>query len=275
MPHFDLLTWAALILALLGTGTVAGILAGLLGVGGGIVIVPVLSWILSPLAFPNEISQHLAVATSLATIIPTAVSSSRSHYAKGAVDIPLLRLWGPAIVVGALIGGIVSSYASDDALRMVFGFVALAVAVNMSLPSRLVIGSAIPLSAWINRGIAAVIGFFSSLMGIGGGTLAVPTLAAFSFPIHRAVGTASAMGLLIAIPGVLGFIWSGWDVPGLPPFSLGYVSLPAAILIFPMTYLFAPYGAKLAHRLDAGKLRIAFAIFLAITAARMLWTAFA
>lgn len=274
LAELSAIEWVGLAAGLAATGAIAGILAGLLGVGGGIVIVPVLSWILTLISFPSETSQHLAVATSLATIIPTAISSARAHQRRGAVDFDLLRLWGPAIVVGALAGGILSKFIGGDVLRLIFGFVALAVAFNMALPWKLVIGKSLPSSRAINRGIAAIIGAFSSLMGIGGGTLSVPTMTAFSVPIHRAVGTAAAMGLLIAVPGVLGFIWSGYGVPGLPPFSLGYVSIPAVILIVPATYLFAPLGAKLAHSLDQKYLRMAFAVFLAITAIRFLWTVY-
>jgi uncharacterized protein len=267
--------WLELAAGLAATGAVAGILAGLLGVGGGIVIVPVLSWTLALVSFPGEISQHLAVATSLATIIPTAISSARAHHTRGAVDFDVLRLWAPAIVLGALAGGILSKFIGGDGLRLIFGYVALAVAVNMALPTKIVIGPALPASAWTNRAIAAAIGGFSSLMGIGGGTLSVPTMTAFSVPIHRAVGTAAAMGLLIAVPGVLGFIWSGFGVLGLPPFSLGYVSIPAVILIVPTTFLFAPLGARLAHSLNQRYLRLVFALFLAITAIRMLWSVYA
>lgn len=262
--------WLALVAGLAATGAVAGVLAGLLGVGGGIVIVPVLSWMLTLISFPSEISQHLAVATSLATIIPTAISSARAHQKRGAVDFDVLRLWGPAIVVGALAGGVLSRFIGGDGLRLIFGYVALAVALNMASPWKLVIGPSLPTSRLVNRGIAATIGLFSSLMGIGGGTLSVPSMTAFSMPIHRAVGTAAAMGLLIAVPGTLGFIWSGFGIAGLPPFSVGYVSLPAVLLIVPTTFLFAPFGAMLAHSLNQKYLRLAFALFLAVTAVRML-----
>ena len=275
LADFTAIEWVGLVVGLAATGAFAGILAGLLGVGGGIVIVPVVSWILTLISFPGEISQHLAVATSLATIIPTAISSARAHHKRGAVDFDLLRLWGPAIVVGALAGGILSKFIGGDGLRLVFGYVALAVAINMALPWKLVIGQSLPASHTVHRLIGGTIGMFSSLMGIGGGTLSVPTMTAFSVPIHRAVGTAAAMGLLIAVPGTLGFIWSGLGVSGLPPFSLGYVSLPAVLLIVPATYLFAPLGATLAHTLNQKYLRLAFAVFLALTAIRMLWAVYA
>ena len=261
-----------LIASLLFTGVVAGILAGLLGVGGGIVIVPVLFWIFGLLALPAATSMHLAVGSSLATIIATSWASMRAHRRRGSVDESLLRRWGPAIFVGAAIGGVAAKFINGDGLRLFFGVIALLVAINMALPRQLKVSDALPKSGLANRAIAAVIGLFSALMGIGGGTLSVPTLTAFSFPIHRAVGTASVIGMLIAIPAVAGFIWSGLGVPQRPPLSLGYVSLPAAALIFPMTMMMAPIGVKLAHRLNQRRLKIAFAVFLFITALRMLYT---
>lgn len=274
-PEFDPASLDGLTLALLVggmalTGMIAGVLAGLLGVGGGIVIVPVLFWVLTLLNVAPEYASHLAVATSLATIIPTSISSMRSHAKRGTVDKPLLRLWGAGVFAGALIGGLLAKVIPGDGLRALFGVVALAVAVNMAIPKTLVIQDHLPVRAWVNRAIAGVIGVISALMGIGGGTLSVPTLTAFSFPPHRAVGTAAALGLLIAVPGVAGFIWAGWGIDDLPPGSLGYVSLPAAALIAPMSFLFAPLGARLAHALNPANLKRAFALFLAITALRML-----
>lgn len=265
-------TIASLIVGLAATGVISGILAGLLGVGGGIVIVPVLFWVLTLFHFPPSITSHLAVATSLAIIIPTSISSMQAHARRGNVDRALLNLWGPAAFVGALIGGIMSKFIPGGGLRLVFGVVGLLVAVNMSIPRHLVVSDHLPKSAWVNRAIATVIGFISSLMGIGGGTLSVPTLTSFSFPVHRAVGTSAALGLLIAIPGVAGFIWAGLGVAGRPPMSLGFVSVPAVLIIAPISYLVAPWGARLAHALNARYLKLAFAFFLAITAGRMLIT---
>ncbi|MSU88501.1 TSUP family transporter [Rhodobacteraceae bacterium 2CG4] len=266
----DGLTIVLLVAGLATTGVIAGVLAGLLGVGGGIVIVPVLFWVLTLLNVAPEYASHLAVATSLATIVPTSISSMRSHARRGTVDRPLLRLWGPGVFAGALAGGLLAKVVSGGDLRAIFGVVALVVAVNMAIPKTLVIQDHLPVRAWVNRTIAGVIGVISALMGIGGGTLSVPTLSAFSFPPHRAVGTAAALGLLIAVPGVAGFIWAGWGIDDLPPGSLGYVSLPAAALIAPMSFLCAPLGARLAHALNPANLKRAFALFLAITALRML-----
>lgn len=255
-------------------GMVAGILAGLLGVGGGIVIVPVLFWLFTLVDLDDDIAMHMAVATSLFTIIFTSISSLRAHHKKGAVDGALLRRWAPGIALGALVGGILAGYFEPELLTGVFGFVGLGVAVNMAIPKTLVIAETLPASRLVQSLMSFVIGTFSALMGIGGGTLSVPTLAAFSYPIHRAVGTAAAFGLVIAIPAVLSFIVVGWSVPDRPPLSLGYVNLVAAVILLPFTTFFAPQGARLAHRLDARWVKRAFAAFLAITAIRMLISTF-
>lgn len=271
---YDITVFAALSVGLLITGGMAGILAGLLGVGGGIVIVPVLFWLFDLLNVSPTIAMHLAVGTSLCTIVPTSISSARSHYRRGAIDAELLKRWAPVIFVGALLGGLMSNVLDSRDLTLIFGIVALLVAANMALPKTLVVGQSVPQGPVGAVGLPFGIGSFSALMGIGGGTLSVPTLSAFSFPVHKAVGTASAFGLVIAVPAVLGFIWSGLSVHGRPPFSLGYVSVPAAVLIFSVSVLTAPLGSKLAHTLDAALLKRVFALFLFLTALKMLWSVY-
>ncbi len=266
----SVLTYLPLVFGLVGASVFAGILAGFLGVGGGIVLVPAMFWMFSLVDFPASLTMHMAVATSLATIIFTAISSARAHYKRGGVDLDLLRLWGPPIALGALAGGLAARWIDPAGLRMVFGCVGLLVSLNFCLPRSLVVGQALPASRSANAGMAGSIGFVSSLMGIGGGTLGVPTLAAFSFPIKRAVGTAAAFGLIIAVPAVVGFVVSGFSVPDRPPLSLGYVSLPAVLVIIPFTTALAPYGAKLAHKVDPKWVKRGFAVFLGITSLRML-----
>ena len=273
MLELSTATVVGLVAGLLVTGVVAGLLAGLLGVGGGIVIVPILFLVFEALDFPDATLMQVAVATSLLIIIPTSVSSARAHHAKGNVDMALLRRWSPFVFAGALIGGLLSFVLDGTSLRLVFGIIALIVAVNMAVPKQVVLSSALPASIAAQGGIAGFIGTFSALMGIGGGTLSVPVLSAFSYPTHKAVGTAAAFGFVIAVPAVIGFIWSGLGEPGRPPLSLGWVNLAAAALIFPVTTLVAPVGARIAHRLPAEKLRLVFAIFLGLTALRMLWSA--
>lgn len=272
MESYSLELLVALAFGLLATGAIAGVLAGLLGVGGGIVIVPVLFWLFDVLNIPQNVAMHLAVGTSLCTIIPTSISSARSHHKRGAIDTALLRTWAPLIFAGALAGGVLSKVLASGALTLIFGVIALAVSINMAWPKTAVLADDLPRGP-VGRGIVpAFIGLFSSLMGIGGGTLSVPILTAFSFPVHRAVGTASAFGLVIAVPAVCGFIWSGWGMPGRPPLSLGYVSVPAAVLIFSMSVFTAPLGSKLAHSLNPRALKRAFAGFLFLTAMKMLWS---
>ncbi|MEM9318126.1 MAG: sulfite exporter TauE/SafE family protein [Pseudomonadota bacterium] len=261
-----------LVLGLLATGAVAGTLAGLLGVGGGIVIVPVLFLLFDFLGIPETVAMHLAVGTSLATIIPTSISSARAHHSKGAIDLALLRGWAPFIFAGALAGGIAAKYLSSAFLTAFFGVVALLVAINMALPRQMNLGAGLPQGSVARRILPASIGGFSALMGIGGGTLSVPVLTAFSYPVHRAVGTAAAFGLVIAVPAVFGFAWAGLDQPDRPPASLGYVNLVAAVLIFSTSVLTAPWGSSLAHRLNARALKRVFALFLFLTSIRMLWS---
>lgn len=269
-----ILSYLPLAAGLGAAAVVAGLMAGFLGVGGGIVLVPVLFWLFTFIDFPDTLSMHMAVATSLATIIFTAISSARAHHRRGAVDMALLKTWGVPIGLGALAGGLVARFIDPAGLKMIFGVVALAVSVNLATPKTLVIAPTLPKSRAANIGISWVIGLVSSLMGIGGGTLGVPTLAAFSYPIHRAVGTAAAFGLIIALPAAAGFIVSGLGVADRPPLSLGYVSLPAVLIIIPFTTALAPVGARLAHDLDAKWVKRGFALFLSITALRMLISAF-
>lgn len=265
---------ALLIAGLLATGAIAGILAGLLGVGGGIVIVPVLFLLFNALAIPDSVSMHVAVATSLATIIPTSISSARAHHRRGAVDPVLLKLWAPFIIAGAGFGGFISQYIKGDYLTAIFGGIALLVALNMANPRKFVVADKLPANPLTNGMIGGIIGTLSALMGIGGGTFSVPALTLYSVPVHRAVGTAAAFGFVIAVPATLGFIYAGWGVEGRPPYSLGYVSIPAALIIFSATILTAPQGARLAHAINPQALRLAFAVFLAITSIRMLMKAF-
>lgn len=271
MPEFggDLVTFLPSILVLMFTGAVAGLLAGLLGVGGGIVIVPVLFHMFGVLQLPQEHAMHMAIGTSLATIVPTSIFSMRAHLKKGNVDMDLLKTWAVWALVGAVIGTTVAGQFKGWMLTAIFAVVATLVALNMASREGLKVADALPVSRIKNALLAFFIGGFSVTMGIGGGTLTVPTLSAFNYPIHRAVGTAAAIGLPIAIPGVIGFAIAGWGVADRPPFSVGYVNIIGFFLIFPLSALMAPYGAKIAHMLNRVWLRRAFALFLTVTAVRM------
>ncbi|WP_308910452.1 sulfite exporter TauE/SafE family protein [Pseudokordiimonas caeni] len=262
-----------LLLMMIGTGLAGGILAGLLGVGGGIVIVPVMEVALGLVGVDPAIRMHVAVATSLSTIMVTSVSSARAHQRKGAIDMDVTRLWAAPILIGSAAGVLVASQVSSGVLSLVFGAIAALVTLKMILPlDGKHITSSVP------RGVAgmlppAFVGLFSSMMGIGGGTLSVPAMTLMGQPIHRAVGTASLFGLLISVPATIGFILTGWGDPRLPAGSLGFVNAIGFLVITPATWVAAPWGAKLAHAMTPRHLSIAFGCFLAIVAARMLYRA--
>ena len=258
-----------LLIAMLIAGAAGGVLAGLLGVGGGLVIVPVLHTALVVLDIAPEHRMHISVATSLATIIPTSISSVRAHHQRGAIDWTLARRWGGLIMLGAMLGGISARYLRGEALMLIFATVALAVAVFMAMRRE-----GHYLREHLPQGIGGAlipvgIGGISTLMGIGGGSLSVPTLSACHYPVRNAVATAAFFGLLISLPGTLTFIVSGWNMPGLPPLNFGYVSLIGFALIAPMTVLCAPLGAKIAHSIPPQRLRNFFSLFLVVTAAKM------
>lgn len=254
---------------LLAAGAVAGLTAGLLGVGGGIVLVPVLWNLFTGLGVDESVRMHLSVGTSLATIIATSISSVRAHYRRGAVDLALLRSWGPWILCGVLAGTVLAGRVRGPVLTLVFASVALVVAFYMGfarpgwrIADRLPEGRGKAL-------LATALGSLSAMMGIGGGTLGVPILSLCGYPMHRAVGTAAALGFLIGVPGAVGFAVAGWHAPNLPPYSVGYVSLLGFALIFPTSTLLAPYGARIAHGLNTRVLKRTFALFLGFTALRM------
>lgn len=262
----------ALAAALLATGLVAGALAGLLGVGGGIVIVPVLFHLFTLLDVDPSVRMHVAVGTSLATIIPTSITSALAHRRRGNLDPALLRRLLPWVLAGVVVGNVASGWLDGRVLTAVFALIACAVAVNMALAREgFAVGNGlpgVPGTALIGAGI----GGLSTLMGIGGGTLSVPVLAALRTPIHTAVGTGAMLGTVISIPGAIGFAFSGLGVPLRPPGCVGYVNLLGFALIVPATLLTAGWGARLASRTNAKRLRRLFALFLALTAARMAWS---
>lgn len=273
MEHMtDPLWLAGLAVAMAITGLISGTLAGLLGVGGGIVIVPVLFNIFPFFDIPEAVQMKLAVGTSLATIVPTSIQSARKHFAKGTMDVPLLRSLAPSIAVGVLLGTVLAIWLKGDALTLVFAVIALAVAVNMGMTSvdwRL--RETFPRGP-LRHGIGGFIGTVSAMMGIGGGTVGVPILSMFGAPIRGAVATASAFGIIISVPATIGFIYGGWDNSLLPPLSLGFVNLIGFVLIVPSSMIAAPWGVHLAHTIPPLALKRAFAAFLAITSLRMFYS---
>ncbi|MFP8966167.1 sulfite exporter TauE/SafE family protein [Pokkaliibacter sp. CJK22405] len=262
--------WLPVILGLLATGVVAGILAGLLGVGGGIVIVPVLFWMFQHLGISPATAMSVATATSLATIVPTSISSIRSHHRRGNVDVELLKRWAPGIVLGVILGAVVSTRINGHWLTLMFGVIAVLVALNMLFRAKAKpLADTLP-SVWGQRVLGLIVGGLSVMIGIGGGTLGVPLLTAFNVAAHRAVGTAAAFGLLIALPGVITMLVTGVSPTDAPVGTWGLVNFPGLILIVPLTVLCAPLGVAIGQRLDQAMLKKIFAVALMITGVRML-----
>lgn len=265
---------AMLLAFLLMVGGIAGVLAGLLGVGGGIVIVPALFYVFTALGYPVETLMHVCVATSLATIVVTSMRSVSSHHKKGAVDWDLLKSWAPYIGLGAVLGVLAADRLKSESLMVVFGVAAFVVALHMAFGRASWRLAEAPPAGAAKGGVATGVGFLSVLMGIGGGTFGVPLLTLFGVAVHRAVATAAGFGLIIAIPSTIGFILSGMGEALRPPFTLGYVNVPAFAIIVPMTVACAPYGVKMAHSMNPRPLKLLFAFFLAVTALNMLRKAF-
>lgn len=252
-----------------GSGVVGGVLAGLLGVGGGIVIVPALYLALSLTGMDSALTMQVAVGTSLATIVFTSLSSGYGHYRKGAIDLGLLKLWAPSILVGVAIGGILGGLLSGRILIAVFATVAAVVALDLML--RKTGDDKAPRSftkpVWAAFGVFA--GAVSAMMGIGGGSVCVPLLSFLGYDIRKAVGTSAAIGFVIGLPGALIYMATGFGAEGLPPFSFGYVNLFCAAVIIPLSTSFARVGVKLAHSIPRRGLRLAFGLFLMLTSIRM------
>ncbi|WP_262296771.1 sulfite exporter TauE/SafE family protein [Microvirga sesbaniae] len=273
IPLFDL---AWLVVALLAAGAITGLLAGVFGVGGGAVAVPILYELFRILEVPEEVRMPLCVGTSLAIIIPTSIRSFNAHKAKGAVDMSILRVWAVPVVLGVIVGSIVARYAPADLFKTVFVVVAGISAIRLlfgkdtwrfglDMPAKPIM----VVYGWI-------IGVLSALMGIGGGQLSNLFMTFYNRPIHQAVATSSGLGILISIPGAIGYIYAGWphmaDYPNViafqPPLALGYVSLLGLVLFIPTSTWMAPIGARLAHRLSKRRLEVAFGVFLLLVCAR-------
>jgi uncharacterized membrane protein YfcA len=250
------------------------VLAGLFGIGGGIVIVPVLETTLGFIGVDPAIRMHVAVGTSLATIIPTSISSARAHHTRKSVDVEIVRRWAVFVLLGALLGAWIASRVHSDVLAIVFATLAFLVALKMLfMPESRNLTKEVPRGPLVPV-IPTAIGCFSSMMGIGGGTFSVMTLTLFNEPIHRAVGTAALFGLVISLPGMLGFVVAGWGDPRIPAASLGYVNLVGFACIAPATVLAAPLGAKIAHAFSAKRLNMLFGAFLIIASIRLFYRAF-
>ncbi|WP_321832417.1 sulfite exporter TauE/SafE family protein [Thalassovita sp.] len=268
MPEMDLLLMMLGLLMVI--GALAGVLAGLLGVGGGIVLVPAYFYAFQTLGYDGPQLMQMCLATSLATIIVTSLRSVMSHNKKGAVDWEILRGWGPGIVIGAILGMLVAASLRSTTLQGIFGVLALVIGLYMGFGrAEWRLGQAMP------KGLGRVIlspamGFLSVLMGIGGGSFGVPLMSLFNTPIHRAVATAAGFGVIIAVPSVIGFLFLPIEAAQRPPLTIGAVNLVAFAVTIAMTLITTPWGVKLAHAMDPKPLKRVFALFLTLVALNML-----
>ncbi len=255
---------------LLATGAVAGVMAGLLGIGGGIILVPAYFYIFSSLGYGGDQLMQVCLATSLATIIVTSLRSVSSHHKKGAVDWDILRGFAPGIVIGAAIGVLVAAGLRSVVLQGIFGVLGIIVGLYLGFGrDTWRLGNTMPTGLKCAI-LSPILGFMSVLMGIGGGSFGVPLMSLYATPIHRAVATAAGLGVLIAVPSVIGFLLVNIPEASRPPFTIGAVNLPAFVLTISMTLITAPYGVKLAHSMDPKPLKRVFAFFLTLVALNML-----
>lgn len=255
-------------------GAFAGVCAGLFGVGGGLIIVPVLMAIFTAYGYSPEVITHLAVGTSLATIVVTSISSMQSHHKRGSVKWDVWRNMSIGLVVGSLFGAFVAEKLKSQHLAVLIAGMALIMGVQMlrAKKSDSVTAGHLP-SAPVQSAVGGVIGMASAIFGIGGGSFTVPFLSRFGLTMQQAVGTSSACGLPIALAGAAGFMFFGKDVQGLPNEAIGFVHITAFVCISVMSYLFAKVGAKLAHQLPASTLKRMFGGLLLIVGSKMLWSA--
>ncbi|WP_312138919.1 sulfite exporter TauE/SafE family protein [Brevundimonas sp. BH3] len=257
---------AMMMAALIGAGAIAGLIGGLFGVGGGTVLVPALFYAFSVLGVGGESNLHVAIGTSLLTIVATSLRSLSTHRKHGAVDEVVLKTWTPWVAFGALVGAFIAGGSPMSALSIVYGVCLVGIAAQMGLlPATFVLRQDLP-TGWGRRLTASVIGTLSAMMGIGGGSFGGMVMTLCNRPIHQAVATSSGFGLAIGAVASLGYIVFGLGKTGVPPLTLGFVNIPAAIIMGLLTAWTAPYGARLAHRLDRRMLRRAFAIYLLVTA---------
>ena len=267
----DVMTWLVPLVAMLAAGLLAGFAAGIFGIGGGFVVVPALLVVLPLLGGTKDAIAHVAIGTSAATIIVTSIRSLLAHAKRGAVEFEVLKTWAPWIILGCGAGVLLASHVDGRTLKMIFGGGVILMSLNFLLPkvSGKVVSDHMP-SGILRVGIAGGLGTFSSLLGIGGGTIAIMVMTLCGRTIHRAIATASGIGTLIAIPTTIGFAIIGLKEGGLPWGSLGYINIPATLAIASMSMLTAPLGVAAAHSLPAGPLKKIFGVYLLIIGALML-----
>src|SRR5580704_6104004 len=265
-----------LALLLVAVGALSGFLAGVFGVGGGAILVPVFYECFRLAGVPLEVRMPLCIGTSLAIIIPTAISSYRAHYARGAVDMEILRAWWLPVLIGVIAGSVTARYAPERLFKIVFVTVAYSAAARLLLARETwKFGDDFPRGP-LMKIYGFIVGLLSSLMGVGGGLFSNLLMTFYSRPIHQAVATSSALAVLISIPGALGYVYAGWPAAALHPevvalqwpFAIGYVSLIGAVLVMPTSLLTAPLGVKAAHAMSKRTLEMAFGCYLFIVGSR-------
>lgn len=269
----DPATLLPLIATLAVAGALIGFLAGLFGIGGGAISVPVFFEVFRALGHAPDVAMPMAVGTSLAVIIPTSIQSSRGHYQRGTVDMDLLRIWVLPVLLGVILGAVIARHAEPQVFQLVFAAVAAINAAKLlSGGSGWRLRDTLPGKAAL-RGYGMGIGLVSALMGIGGGAVSNLILTLHNVPIHRAVSTSAGVGVLIAIPGTIGYMAAGLGRGDLPPDAIGFVSLATFALTIPTSLLTTRFGVVLAHRLSRRHLEMSFGLFLAAVCLRFLWAA--
>jgi uncharacterized membrane protein YfcA len=263
--HFESFGWLLPLAALLAAGLFAGFCAGMFGIGGGFVVVPAMLLVLPLLGGSKTEYAHVAVGTSAATIIVASLRSVTAHAKRGAVDFEILKSWAPWLIIGVAFGVVLAGRVDGHGLLLIFAIGVLLLSVNFLAPrlSEMVISTEMP-SGLAIVAIAGPLGAFSSLLGIGGGTVAITVMTWCSRTIHRSIATASGMGAVIAMPTAIGFAMIGYNHAGLPWGSFGYINLPAAVAISSMSILTAPLGVAAAHRLPATPLKRVFGAYLVL-----------
>jgi len=259
---------------LLGFGALAGFLAGLLGVGGGLVIVPVVVGVLEAAGLGGNHVQHLAVGTSLAVMVFTSFASVREHHKKGAVNWAIVRGMAPAMVLGTFAGSLLAGFIPSNGLKWFFVVYAYVIGAQMYLGAKPPASRNLP-GRIGQAGAGSVIGMISSWVGIGGGSMSVPFMSWCNIPLKRAIATSAALGWPIAFSGALGYMASGWGRGDLPAYTVGFVYLPAVATLCLITMATAPMGARLAHRSPVAKLKKLFALLMAVMASQLLIKALA
>jgi len=258
------------------TGALAGFLAGIFGIGGGAVLVPVLYECFRLAGVPLDARMPLCIGTSLAIIIPTSIRSWQAHYKRGSVDMDILRKWAIPILAGVILGSVIARYAPEKLFKVVFVGVAWSAAARLLLgKENWRLGNEMPKGIFM-KAYGFFIGLLSTLMGIGGGLFSNLLMTFYGRPIHQAIGTSAGLAVLISIPGALGYIYAGWpaaarfpEVAALQlPFAIGYISIIGALLVMPTSLLVAPLGVRVAHLLTKRKLEVAFGIYLLVVSSR-------